>query len=123
MGEDQVDDLRTHGVAVLAQRCVGGEQVDDGKTGLLRVANGPVDGREVAWRVGGRRALADVGLRMRVRRGRGGEARWRVSGEITGSVTRGRLPIPVQESNAGNGRDRDEDNQIGGRCGDGAWCP
>ena len=118
VGEDQVDDFCAHGVAEATQRSICGEQVDDGEAGLLGVGDGPVDGREIVWRVGGRRALADVGLRMRVRRGRGGEARWRVGGEITGSVTRGRLPIPVQESDAGNGRGLDEDNQIGGRCGD-----
>ena len=75
VGEDEVDDLRAHGVAVLAQRRVFGEQVDDGETGLLRLANGPVDAGEVGWRLGSGWALGDAGLPVRVRRGRGGEAR------------------------------------------------
>ena len=118
VGENQVDDFRAHGLAEVIERRVLGEQVDDGKAGLLRVADGTVDGREIAGRCGRGRALAAGRLGARGRWGGSSEVRGQRRGWVVEGVAGRRLPIPVQESDAGGSCDHDEDNQIGGRCGD-----
>ena len=118
MGENQVDDFRAHGLAEVVERRVLSEQVDDGKAGFLRVADGTVDGRKIAGRCGSGRALAAGRLGAGRGRGRPSEVRGQRRGWVVDGVAGRRLPIPVQESGTGAGGVYDENDQIGGRCGD-----